>query len=512
MLLFRMMLVAAAAWFCAGATPAHAQWLKAESERFIVYSDGGERPLREFTQKLEVFDRLLRIRMGLSPDETPHRKLPIYLVRSRNGLARVNPALPEGVAGFYTANNEDIFAVAVQDRRHGMGEQILLHEYAHHFMMQNFPYPYPGWFVEGFAEYYMTAEIDGNRIRLGNYNDNRASWVVGSPWMSLSDLISSRPRSRGVRNAHMFYPQAWLLAHWFLADPERQNMLQAYLLAVGQGVDSVQAIERATGMSLAELQRTLRAYRRLPTLSMTHTFPPVEVTVTRLPRSADDLLLLKQRLTIGTPNEVRAEVAAEVRRAAARHGDDPLALLVLGHGELHFGERDQGRAALERLLEIDPDNVEALQFLAGEHLRRSREADEDQDVQLATARDLLARAYQVDDANYVTMLLLTQLRRGGSGWPNENDIATMEIAYTLAPQLAETRVNLASAMISTNRTEEAIVLLGSLANNPHGGPAAAAARSMINRARGGSPEDADMDEDADEVAETQDQPEDSPEA
>ena len=61
-------------------SPARADWLRAESERFIIYSDGDERTLRHYVQKLETFDRVLRLFMGLSMDEAPPRKLPIYLI------------------------------------------------------------------------------------------------------------------------------------------------------------------------------------------------------------------------------------------------------------------------------------------------------------------------------------------------------------------------------------------------------------------------------------------------
>ena len=102
------------------ATPARAEWLKAESERFIVYGDGNARELIAFTRKLETFDRVLRTLMGLDATVAPPRKLPIYLVDSR-GLRRVSPNVGENVAGFYAARDEDIFAVAL---RGGMGDDV----------------------------------------------------------------------------------------------------------------------------------------------------------------------------------------------------------------------------------------------------------------------------------------------------------------------------------------------------------------------------------------------------
>lgn len=481
-----------------GAGPAHAQWLRAESERFIVYSDGREPALHQFVQQLEVFDRVLRLNMGLDTDEPPFRKLPIYLTSDRLGVRKVSPGMSENVVGFYSATDEDIFAIALNDATRSDARRTLFHEYAHHFMMQHFSAPYPPWFVEGFAEYFMTAEFRRDRVVLGGSSEGRAYWLLNEPWMPTADLLSARPLRPRVKYPQSFYPLSWLLTHWFLSEPARRPMLLAYLRDVGAGADSVEAMERATGMSLAQLRRALRGYQRLQLFAVDNNFPAVPVTVTRLPRSADDLLLLNQRLKLGVPADQRAATAEEVRRAASRHGEDPLALLALGHAELHFGDVDVGRRTLGRLLEIDPNHVEAMQLLAQDHLAQAAKAEtpEAQAEAHRAARRLLAQAYAVDDANFSTMLLLSRLRTRAPDWPNENDVHTLEITFTLAPQLAEARFNLAEARIRTDRKDEAIALLAPLASNPHGGSASAAARTMINRARGVTDAQADAEEEA----------------
>lgn len=474
-----------------GVAPAQARWLKAESERFIVYSDGGESKLREFVQELESFDRFLRLRMGLDVNEAPARKLPIYLVASRAGLAKVRPDLPESVAGFYMATDEDIFGIAIRDA----DVDTLKHEYAHHFMMQNFAYPYPGWFVEGFAEYFATVEIQKSRILVGKYNENRAYWLQAASWMPMTELLSKRPL-QNARNRETYYPLAWLLTHWFLGDANRHAALDAYLRDVGAGGDPVEAMERATGLDSIELRRTLRRYMngRIPYQGVAVAYPPVPVTVTELPRSADDLLLLNQRLKIGVPDERRAATAEEVRRAAARHPDDPLALLALGHAELHFGDRGAAEAPLQRLLALEPNNVEALQYLARARMEAARDADDpDEADRLNTeARAFLLRAYRADDANYATLLLVAENRNGGDGYPNDNDVAVLEQAFVLAPQLAEARFNLAQVLMIRDRNEEAATILEPLVNDPH--RSLPAARALLLRARGVSEAEADAEE------------------
>ncbi|MFW8194380.1 hypothetical protein, partial [Klebsiella pneumoniae] len=85
-----------------------------------------------------------------------------------------------------------------------------------HFMLGNTPGAYPAWYVEGFAEYYMTADIkvSDNSVILGGYNQNRAYWIMSENWIPLDVLLRSRPDE--VRNGSQrttYYPLAWLLTH-----------------------------------------------------------------------------------------------------------------------------------------------------------------------------------------------------------------------------------------------------------------------------------------------------------
>lgn len=462
-----------------GAGPARAEWLRAESDRFIVYSEGSERDLRTYVGKLEAFDRLLRLKMGLPVDEAPLRKLPIYLVDS-SGLRRVNPEIGDTVAGFYAAREEDIFAVALEG---GMGDDVLLHEYAHHFMLQNAHFGYPAWFVEGFAEYYMTVDVRPDRIRVGMYNEVRGSWLRGATWISMRELLSKRSSEVRRRNG-TYYPLAWLLAHWFLGDSERFAMLTRYLNAVGAGEDSVEAMQAATGMTMDQLRRELRRYMgRIPYYDLQNTFPAPQIAVTRLSPAAGEFLLMNQRLT-GVPTDHSASTLNEVRRMARRHPDAPEALVALGHAEIHLGDRDAGEAALRRLLEAHPDHVAGLQFMAASLLERT--ADEGADVRALKREAMrhLSRAHGLDDANYRTFMLLAQVREGEPGFPNENDIVTRELALQLAPQLGEARFEMAEAYLAAGRQDDAVRTIEPLASAPHGGDMAERAQVLLDRARG----------------------------
>lgn len=480
-----------------GAGTAQARWYKAESDRFIVYSDGAPGRLQTFVQKLETFDRLLRWRMGLDAGEASDRKLPIYLVDGAAGINSVWPtAGTGGIAGFYSADGEDIFAVARRDAE----DDTLLHEYAHHFMMQYFPYGYPGWFIEGFAEYFGTVDIEPERIIVGNFNRNRGMWLRESSWLPTRELLGKR-FGQVTKHRNTYYPLAWLLTHWFMGTESRHSQLNAYLLDVGAGGDPVEAMPRATGMSNAALRAELRRYMsRLPYFEMPNRFPPAAVTVTEMPAWADDLLLLSVKVTQGDHKERRGSLAAEARRAAARHPDEPFAHVILGHAEIHFGDRDAGEAVLRRLIEQHPDNLDAHLLLARSLLERAEKDEAGRTALKAQAQQLLARAYGLDDADYRVFMLLGEVREGVPGYPTENDIATRETALALAPQLDEARLKLAEAYLAANRNADAIRTAVPLANDPHAGEDATKAAALITRARGLTEEQARAEEAAADAA------------
>lgn len=481
--IIRTSLMALAALLLAFVDPAHAEWRRAESPHFIVYSQGSEHALRRYVRHLEIYDFLLRARMGL-PAQTAGRKLPIYLVNRRSGLLEINPATGPNVMGTYYPAGEDIFAAAVDD-----GEQdYLLHEYFHHFSHQvESTAGYPGWLVEGLAEYFMTAEISEIAVKIGGFNEGRVYDLFTSSWLPLDELVSKRFGEVSPSQRATYYSLAWLLTHWFMSDDDRRQQLSVYIRDLHRGADSVPAMEKATGMTMEEIRQQLRRYRRLAVNHYTADFPETPITVTRLPGSADDLLLIGQRLKIGVAEDQRAETAELVRRLAARHPDDPFATLQLGHAELHFGDPEAGEAILERLLEREPDNVEALQLMANRYIRLAMDTPDEVVSLMRNARTYLARAYAADPEQYYTLQLLAQTRQVEIDYPTENDLVTWDQAFRLAPQLPSIRIGFAQALMRAEEFDEAVIVLRPLANAAHGGSAAEAAAALMDSARNRQP-------------------------
>ena len=462
---------------------AQAEWRRAETANFLVYGQGSERDLRPHAERLERFDALLRRQLGVSPVEGA-RKLPVYLVFTGKELRQVHPGMDERTAGFYSASEVDVYSVL--NRR--SGNHVLFHEYAHHFMFQNFPGRYPAWFVEGFAEFFMTASVDDPaRITLGYFHPGRLHALNEGAWLPMERLLTARPReTEGRPERAAFYAQSWLLTHYMLSDAERRRGLDAYLLAVAGGTPPLEALQIHMGHTPESLEQALRAYLRgrmtYAQFSMADV-PEPSMTVQVLPESADRMLLDSLNIRYPKSEADGAALLAKVREDAARYPGDRLALTALGQAEMNWGVAVAAEAALEQVLAAAPSDPEALQLMARLRIRAGEAQGvdaADRSARYREAQAYLARALEAAPTDYRIYAALARLRREASGYPNENDLQTWRLAVAYAPQVMGLRVQAAEAMARGGRIEEAIQLLTPAADNPHGGEDAARARERLD--------------------------------
>lgn len=377
---------------------AFAEWRRAESPHFIVYSDGSERSLRDYTAKLERFDALLTSRFGGARAEA--RRLPVYLVADGRALRVAVPGLPAGIAGYYSTSENDVFAVLVR----GESDDILLHEYSHHVMARAGDVRYPGWLREGFAEYFATATVtEGGQASFGLPNPGRQYALQQNRWLPM-DAVLRADSSFGIdteTGRGMFYAQSWALTHWLLADASRVRNLSAYVSAVNGGRDPVEVWQAIFAMTPDQLAAQLRTYVRGRLSYAKVDLPPITpvITVTTLSPAAETVLLPMINARSWNPAEIDGPaLLATLRTAAARFPDDPLALVGLGRAEKRWGDAAAAETALTRALQRQGDNVEGLILMADLATERgAAAADEaEQTRQWDLARNFLRRALEAD--------------------------------------------------------------------------------------------------------------------
>ena len=463
--------------------PVQAEWRRAESPNFVVYSDIPEARLRAHVLRLEEFDRLLRL-MTSAGREPARTRLHIYVVENNRQLNVVR-SVGSGVGGFYTGSADGI-AAFVDEQTLGSSPEVLFHEYAHHFMLQYAPSAYPAWYVEGFAEYFMTARFRPNgQVEVGNFSRSRGLMLTSFGWLPTERVLFGAAGGLDDIGMSQYYAQSWLLVHYFFSDPARQAQLGRYLTAVARGEDPEAALEPAIGMDAEELHEALRLYARRSIVYRRLTpqaVAPPQVTITPLPRSAEDLLLYQAALRVGIPEENRATYLERIRRAAARHENDPYARRVLAHAELLYGDAAAAERLIEPLLAADAGDAELL-YLRGMRYFVDAQKDIDRTANLGRARLWFSRAHRADGNHFQSLFRYAQSFRDEPEYVSENNSNVFLLAQQLAPQVPEIRLEAAQVLLRRELYEEAEALLGPLAAAQHDPSLAAAGRQLLETAR-----------------------------
>lgn len=474
----RLLLVLAAA---AGlAAPARAEWRRAESPNFVLYGDLPESRLRERILLLEDFDRLLR-RLA-SVGDAPAPRLHVYVVGGIDDLRVIRP-VADGIAGYYVAG-EDGIAAFVNGRAERQGDETLLHEYTHHFMRQHMRGNYPPWYVEGFAEYFATVRFTSRRIEIGNYSRGRAWQILEGQWLPMERVLSAGPGGLNEAAMSAYYAQSWLLVHYFYSTPERQQALARLLGLSRFGMSQVDALRGATGLTPEQLTEELRRYIRPGTIAYRYAprasaESPTEVRITALPRSAGDIILYEAALRVGILEDNRQPYLERIRALAARHPGDALAMRVLAHAELLYGDGVAADALLDRLLAASPGDAE-LMYLKGMRqlvLAKSDDAPADAGAQ---ARSWFARARAADPSHYLALVRYVESFDAQPEALTDEARDMLVQASRLAPQIASIALNAARALMMSGDYDEAIALLEPLAANPHDQALAAVAQSLLD--------------------------------
>ena len=507
-------------------TPASAQWLRAETDHFIIYGEGGERAVRTYAEKVERFDFFLRSYYPIHVDhEIP--KLEIYLADGRRDMLSAEPGISASVGGFYSPNSSRIHAVVNTESQ--MGDHVLFHEYGHHFMFQMAGAAYPSWFVEGFAEYYATADVRPDRIQFGRHSEGRMLMFVQQPvnsWAPMADVLKWRILDSGRYRAGDYYAQAWGLTHYFMSTPERTRMLGQYLAAVSRGEDSVVAMQAATGRTPEQLQTDMRLY--LAGSIQYHTpqieIPTPKVEITRLSRAESELAWLDLRLdrepvdvqpiepredetdrararreeVMRESAEARARLIQDAMAAGERYRDERIGLLVKARAHRLEGQSLAGFEVLEPVLTAAESDPETLR-LAAELLLDMAKTETDPAQATGHRQEAvtyLARALDADPLDFRIYRALNESREGQPGYPSDNDLTTLEVGSTLAPQSFDMRMRLAQAYMARGLYAEAVARVQPVANSPHGGSWARRAKALIASAQTAMGQTADPVEEA----------------
>ena len=473
----------------ATATPAHARWRVAESENFVIYAEDSEKDLMRFGDQLERYHSAMELLTGRDvAAPSPSNRLTVYVAGSQRDIRRLSRGSRQ-VAGFYSPRAGGS-AAFVQDVRVSAAETdfsmtVLLHEYAHHFLISTSRHALPRWLSEGAAEFYASARFprDGE-VEIGRPAMHRAGELLYSEEVPLEEVFEYGNFAPGQREQENdFYGRSWLLFHYLtFGNAERRGQMSAYWQAVSSGTGSLEAARQAFG-DINVLSRELAKYLKQKRMSMA-VFGPDQLSaapirVRELSDGMDAVMDLMIESKRGVTREEAIELVPQVRAIAARYPGDANLLAVLAEAEFDAGNDDAAIAGADAALAIDPSVTNAYVQKGYALFNKAQSADvEVMDAAYKTALQpfLALNAIETDHPIPLIYFYRSYTERGAE--PNENARHALERASELAPFDQGLTLSTATMLAQEGKIALAKLYLSPLMANPHGGSLAGIASQL----------------------------------
>jgi len=494
--------------FVCAATPAMAAWHKAETDRFVIFSDSRAEDLREFGEMLERYHVAMEFETGRRlPAPSPSNRLTIFMVGSLDDLRQVYGSPRSYVGGFYIprANGSVTFVPNVGSRKAerggGLGSRVrkgsdraplsrtmrtVLHEYAHHFLISSSRAAMPRWLGEGSAEYFSSARFnpDGS-VDIGLPNNARAWEISQAAPVSLRELLDYElySKNRG-RRYDAFYGRSWLLYHYLRFNPDRKGQLVQYWNAVATGTDSLEAASAIFG-DLDRLEKELSRYAnersmaamRLPGNAITIG----EITTAKLSKGHAAMMDVIIRSKRGVSRKAALDLLPAAQDIIRRYPEDADAFAALAETEYDAGHDGAAIAAADRAIALDPATKNAFVQKGYAMFRKAKGIEDPVERAKAYAAAMgpfeALNALESDHTQPLIYYYRSFAERGASV-PDDAKFA-LERAAQLAPFDQELAVEVASMRALDGDPDIARYLLSPVAADPHGGREARLAQAML---------------------------------
>ena len=469
---------------------ASAAWYEASSDNFVIYADDREKDIKRFAQNLEQFHAAMEFLTSRKLEKpSPSNRVTIYVVGNQRAVRRLSGGDNRYVAGFYVPRAGGSTAF-VQDIKFKNGYPhfstvVLLHEYAHHFLMSSSSFAMPRWANEGAAEFFAAATFksDGG-MWIGRPAQHRANDFAFADKVTVRELLDPElyERNKG-KGFDAFYAQSWLLYHYLTFSEERQGQLTGYLRGIAGGQTSMQAAQESFG-DLSQLQKELRGYlrqRRMTTFALQPDMIPIgDIVLRKLPKGEAEMMDVRMQSKRGVTREQALELLPEAREIAAQFGNDPAVLAALAEAEHDAGNDAEAIAAADRALALDPANKDAHVQKGYSLFRMAADAEpEDEPAAYGRAMRAFSKLNALENDHPLPLIYFYRSYAEQGKAPSENARAALERASVLAPFDHGLAFQTALMQAGEGKIAIATQTIAPVAANPHGGAGVLAARLLM---------------------------------
>lgn len=317
---------------------------------------------------------------------SPSNRVTIFVVGSQRDIRKLSGSDSKSIAGFYVprAGASRAFMQDIRNRSNGYPDfstVILLHEYAHHFLIGSSRYAMPRWMSEGAAEFFASAGFnkDGS-VQICRPAMHRAGELHYADEVSVHELLDAELYEQRRRKGYdAFYGMSWALYHYLIFGEERKGQLDEYAGLVMQGKNSLEAAKEAFGdidVLDKEVERYLKQ-RKMFNIKL----PPERISygpisLRELPEGEAEMMDVRIVSQRGVTREQALELVVEAREIAARFPNDPGVLTALAEAEYDAGNDDAAIMAADRAIAIDPMRPNAYVQKGYALFRKAENADD----------------------------------------------------------------------------------------------------------------------------------------
>ncbi|WP_310531142.1 DUF1570 domain-containing protein [Novosphingobium sp.] len=474
-------------------TSAQAAWQEAQSDHFVIYGNTSESNLRRFSEQLERYHSAMALVTGVQVSlPSPSNRVTVFIVGNEDAVRKLYGGGSKFVSGFYKARAGGSLAVvpSVESAQSGGDPNfsmiVLLHEYAHHFLISSSGVAAPRWSSEGAAEFFASAAFGGDgSVSLGRAAQHRGYELMQARDVTVTDLLDPDhyEKRRGKSKEYdAFYGRAWLLYHYLTFAEKRKGQLTAYHKAVAAGKSSPEAGVAAFG-DLTVLDKEIDAYLRKNKFTYLKLAPAMlsapKVTLRPLRPGEVAALPVRVRSQVGVDGDSAPLVLKDARAIAARFPDEAAVEAALAEAEFDAGNDAEAMAAADVAIKADPGQANAYLQKGYAQMRMAERSGDSAGFRKARETFLALNAIENDHPLPLLNFYLSFVKQGRK--PTVNAVEALQRATVVAPFDFGLRMTLAMQLVRDGRRDEALLHLGPIANNPHGGSLAEAARRQIER-------------------------------
>jgi len=404
----------------ASARDAEPHWIRIDSDHFSVLTDADEKRGRDivvrFEQMRTEFSQLLMKTRVNMPEP-----FSIIGLKSNDEFSKVAPTRQdEAIArgGFFIAGDDrDYF---VLDASQDDSWRTISGNLCRVLLNYNYP-PTQDWFDEGFVAYFSSLKLNDTQMQIGgdpeapeqlhptssNSQKSFVDLLNDSTWLGIPDLFATRLESPGTKQSthnELFEAQSWIVMH-YLINQDKLSSTGTYLgLVESQKLPVEEAIQKAYGMTSAQLGQAVKDYF--------HALAPA--------------LQAQGPATAGgsVPNSLKpaaASVTADVVGTSTHEIALPVAQAMVAEMSLRLPEhRDQALKDLESIVSAPKgDNAVAHRALGWDHM---------EEKQFDEAVDEFAKAVTLDARDPLThfYLALWKYREAQSSGQETKGLANMQ--------------------------------------------------------------------------------------